>query len=197
MRDLGRPDAAPPAPPAARPQLIRSMNEQAMLDHIRWSGPVSRADLARISGLSKPTVSQVLGSLERSRLVQVAGTRTGVPGPAAVLYEIRPDAGHVLALDVGREYLRGALSDLTGAVLAQESVRTTATHGPGRVKDLEALADRLVRDGRTSLDAVTQTVLGSPGVYDPRRDALSLTGGSRDGTAPACSPSCASGSARP
>jgi predicted NBD/HSP70 family sugar kinase len=176
VRELGRPEAAPPAPPAARPQLIRSMNEQAMLDHIRWSGPVSRADLARISGLSKPTVSQVLGSLERSGLVRTAGTRTGVPGPAAVLYEVRPDAGHVLALDVGREYLRGALSDLSGAVVAHESAPTTATHGPGRMKDLVSLAERLVDAGGIPLAAVTQTVLGSPGVYDPRRDALSLTG---------------------
>ncbi len=176
MRDVARPDAAP-APTAARPQLIRTMNEQAMLDHIRWSGPVSRAELARISGLSKPTVSQVLGSLERSGLVRTAGTRTGVPGPAAVLYEVRPDAGHVLGLDVGREYLRGAISDLTGTVLAHESVRTTATHGPGRMKDLSALAERLVRTAGVELGEVTQTVLGSPGVYDPRRDALSLTGG--------------------
>lgn len=176
MRELGRPDAAPPAPPAARPQLIRSMNEQAVLDHIRWSGPISRADLARISGLSKPTVSQVLGALERSRLVRTAGTRTGVPGPAAVLYEVRPDAGHVLGLDVGREYLRGALSDLSGSVLAHESAPSTATHGPGRMKDLAALAERLADAGGIPFGAVTQTVLGSPGVYDPRRDALSLTG---------------------
>ena len=177
MTNLGRPDAAPPAPPTARPQLIRAMNEQAMLDHIRWSGPLSRADLARISGLSKPTVSLALSTLERSGLVRVAGTRTGVPGPAAVLYEVEPDAGHVLALDVGREFVRGALGDLTGAVRAHDSVRTRATHGPGRMKDLVALADRLLAEAGVAGGQVTQTVLGSPGVYDPRRDSLALTGG--------------------
>src|SRR5256886_15228486 len=90
----------------ARQQLIRTMNEQLLLDHIRRAGQLSRADLARISSLSKPTVSGALATLERAGLVRVSGTRTGVPGPAAVLYEIRPEAGFVLGLDVGRKYLR-------------------------------------------------------------------------------------------
>ena len=98
--------------PAARPQLIRAMNEQVMLDYIRRAGPLSRADLARISGLSKPTVSLALANIERAGLVQPAGHRTGVPGPAAILYEVRPEAGYVLGLDIGRQYIRGAISDL-------------------------------------------------------------------------------------
>jgi predicted NBD/HSP70 family sugar kinase len=174
---VGRQDQQRPSTAAARPQLIRAMNEQAMLERIRWDGPLSRADLARISGLSKPTVSLALANLERTGLVQVAGTRTGVPGPAAILYEIRPEAGFVLALDVGREYLRGALADLSGVVRAKHSVRSRAAHGPGRVQDLVRLAGQLLAEARLAREDITQTVIGSPGVYDPGRDALSLTGG--------------------
>ncbi|MGO9558478.1 MAG: hypothetical protein ACLPYW_05225, partial [Acidimicrobiales bacterium] len=50
---------------AARPQLMRAMNEQLMLEQVRSTGPVSRTDLARTSGLSKPTVAVALGNLER------------------------------------------------------------------------------------------------------------------------------------
>src|SRR4051794_20505565 len=78
---------------AARPQMLRAMNERTALDLVRRSGPMSRAELARLSGLSKPTVSLTLGNLERAGLVRVAGQRTGLPGPAAVLYEVRPEAG--------------------------------------------------------------------------------------------------------
>ena len=53
--------------------------------------------------------------------MQVAGRRGGVRGPAAVLYEIRPEAGYVLGLDVGRQYVRGALADITGTVQARRS----------------------------------------------------------------------------
>jgi DNA-binding transcriptional ArsR family regulator len=68
---------------AARPSLIRAMNEQLLLEHIRQRGSCSRAELARVSGLSKPTVSLALDNVERAGLVRIAGQRTGVPGRAA------------------------------------------------------------------------------------------------------------------
>src|ERR1700716_1939001 len=108
---------------AARPQLIRALNEHLLLSHIRQVGPCSRAALARISGLSKPTVSQALANVERSGLVRIAGQRTGVPGRSARLYEIRPDAGFVLGLDIGHHYLRGAIADLSGEIRARQSMR--------------------------------------------------------------------------
>src|SRR5258708_19367465 len=82
-------------------QLSRTRNEQLLLNQIRQLGLCSRADLARLSGLSKPTVSLALANVERSGLVRTAGQRTGVPGRSAVLYEIRPEAGYVLGLDIG------------------------------------------------------------------------------------------------
>ena len=161
---------------AARPQLIRAMNEQVMLDFIRRTGPLSRADLARISGLSKPTVSLALANIERAGLVQAAGHRTGVPGPAAILYEVRPEAGYVLGLDIGRQYIRGAIADLAGTVRTRTSVRVKATNGHGRVKELVALSASLLKEAGVSSSDITQTVIGSPGVYDPQRDALGLAG---------------------
>ena len=104
----------PGAISAARPQLIRALNERLLLGHIRDLAPCSRAELARLSGLSKPTVSLALAALERAGLIREAGQRTGRPGRSAVLYEIRREAGFVLGLDIGAQYLRGALADLAG-----------------------------------------------------------------------------------
>jgi DNA-binding transcriptional ArsR family regulator len=162
---------------AARPQLIRALNEQLLLGHIRQLGPCSRAELARLSGLSKPTVSLALANLERSGLIRIAGQRTGVPGRSARLFEISPDAGFVLGLDIGHHYLRGALADLTGEIRAKNSARTRASSVRGRIAELIRLADTLCADAGIARDAITQTVIGSPGVYDPRRGAMALTGG--------------------
>src|SRR5258708_1797888 len=162
---------------AARPQLIRALNEQLLLSHIRQVGPCSRADLARISGLSKPTVSQALANVERSGLVRLAGQRTGLPGRSALLYEIRPEAGFVLGLDIGHHYLRGALADLTAAIRAEPPARHRASTVRGRVAELIGLADSLCADAGVARSTITQTVIGSPGVYDPRRGAMALTGG--------------------
>ncbi|MEP7055048.1 MAG: ROK family protein [Actinomycetota bacterium] len=159
---------------AARPQLLREMNEQVLLDHIRVGGPLSRAELARISGLSKPTVSLALANIERAGLVREAGRRTGVPGPAAILYEVRPECGFVLGFDVGRQYLRGAIADMAGGIRAKMSVPVTATDGPSRVTELVSLAHVLLEQAHLTSADMTQTVIGSPGVYDPQRDALAL-----------------------
>jgi predicted NBD/HSP70 family sugar kinase len=162
---------------AARPQLIRVLNEQLLLDHIRNNGPCSRAELARVSGLSKSTVSIAMANVERAGLVREAGHRRGAPGRAAQLYEVTPEAGFVLALDVGRQFLRGALADLTGAVVARETVRSRAAHGRRRVSELIGLADGLTERAGISRATVTQTVIGCPGVYDRHADTIRLTGG--------------------
>jgi predicted NBD/HSP70 family sugar kinase len=188
----GRPTSALPPPEgtgaalfAARPSLIRAMNEQLLLEHIRQRGPCSRAELARVSGLSKPTVSLALDNVERAGLVRIAGQRTGMPGRSARLYEIRPDAGLVLGLDIGHEYVRGAIADLSGEIRARSSVRARATSVRGRVAELVGLADLLCGDASVPRAAITQTVIGSPGVYDPRRNAMKLTGGLRGWDRPA------------
>ena len=162
---------------AARPALIRALNEQLLLDHIRSSGPYSRADLARVSGLSKPTVSLALANLERAGLVQLAGQRTGVPGRTALLYEVRPEAGFVVGLDIGLRYLRGAVADLAGEIRARLSVPVRAATVAGRVAELVDLADELCARAGITRAAVIQTVVGSPGVYDPQRNLMALTGG--------------------
>src|SRR5262249_43469628 len=160
----------------ARPHVMRAMNEQLLLQHIRSADGISRADLARVSGLAKNTVSLALANLERASLVRPAGVRTGVPGPAAVLYEVRPDRGFVLALDVGRQYLRGGIADLNGENRGRASRRTHRTPGPAGAAALVVLADELLADARVSLPQIPKPVLGSPGVYAPRRSHVSLAG---------------------
>ncbi len=136
-----------------------------------------RADLTRVCGLSKPTVGLGLANLERDGLVRLAGRHRGVRGPSAVLYEVNPEAGFVLAVDVGREFVRGALADLAGTVRSRgrRSVHTARSHD--RVSELIGLAAELMDRAGVSQGDITDVVVGSPGVYDPRRDALTLAGG--------------------
>jgi predicted NBD/HSP70 family sugar kinase len=168
---------ADPGGLAARPQLMRAMNEQLLLSQVRRAGPLSRGDLVRLSGLSKPTVALALASLEHDELVQVAGRRTGTRGRAAALYEIRRDAGFVVGLDVGREYVRGSLADLAGVVRAKLTHRASSASAHARVSELATLADELLRTaGVRRSRAILQTVVGSPGVLDPDRGALTMVG---------------------
>ena len=162
---------------AARPQLLRALNEQLLLKHIRQVGRCSRAELARFSGLSKPTVSLALANVERAGLVREAGQQTGALGRSAVLYEVRPDAGYVLGLDIGRRFVRGAVADLAGNVLVRSQRPVRASSTSGRVAELVSLADDVCAASGVSRTEVTQTVIGSPGVYDPSLGSILLPGG--------------------
>lgn len=159
-----------------RPQYMRALNEAALLGALREKGQLMRGQLASISGLSKPTVASALTSLERAGLVRIAGQRTGMPGRIASLYEANPDAGFVIALDVGGEYLRGALADLGGTVHAYGEKQAHGASSRERTAELIALAEQLKAQAG-SRNAVIQTVVGSPGIYDARRDALRLARG--------------------
>ena len=161
---------------AARPRLIRTLNEQLLLERMRGNGPVSRGDLVSASGLSKPTVALALTSLERDALVQPAGRRVGSRGRSASLYEIRADAGFVLGLDVGREFVRGAVTDLAGTVRARQSRAARSSSGAARVRELAALAEELLRDaGVGGNGTLLQPVVGSPGIVEPDGRALQLS----------------------
>lgn len=160
---------------AAGPRLMRRLNEQLLLDRLREGGPVSRSELAAASGLSKPTVALALAALERDALVQHAGRRAGARGRTASLYELNREAGFVLGLDVGREFVRGAVTDLAGTVRARDSRSARSPSGSGRVRELAALGEELLAAaGVRRRGAVLQTVIGTPGVVDPGGRALRL-----------------------
>jgi predicted NBD/HSP70 family sugar kinase len=93
-----------------------------------------------------------------------------------VLYQVDPRAGYVLGLDVGSHYLRGAVTDLSGVVRARTSRRVKTRSGSGRVAELAGLGELLCAEAGIGPGDISQTVLGSPGIYDPARDALELTG---------------------
>lgn len=145
-----------------------------MLEYIREMGPVSRAQIARGTGLSKPTVSLALAELDRGRLVREAGRSSGTKGPTAILYEMNPRAGWVVGIDVGKEVVRAVLSELTGEVVARRDERARARSAASLIEQLGRVAHEVARDASLRWSQVTFTAIGSPGVFDPSRDQVVL-----------------------
>ncbi len=156
------------------PSLLKAMNERTVLEFIRQRGPVSRAQIARDSGLSKPTVSQALAVLERAGLVREAGRSSGTKGPSAVLYELNPTAGWVVGIDVGRAWLRAAIANLTGDVVARRDERARSRSARSLIEQIGRTAHGLAADAGIRWRQVTFAVVGSPGVLQPSRHQLAL-----------------------
>ena len=145
-----------------------------MLEVIRQQGPLSRAQVARESGLSKPTVSQALRALEYAQLVRAAGRSSGGKGPTAVLYEVNPRAGWVVGIDVGRSYVRAAIADLTGSVIARRDERAEVRSAATLIAQIGEIAHSLAAEAGLRWRQVTFAVVGSPGVFEPSRGQVAL-----------------------
>src|ERR671922_984208 len=159
---------------AGTPSHLRAINQQTVLDLIRQLGPVSRAHIARHSGLSKPTVSQALAGLERARLVRAAGRSSGGKGPTAVLYELNPRAGWVVGVDVGRAWVRAAIADLTGDIVARRDERARVRSMKALISEIGEIAHDLASEAGIKWRQVTFATVGSPGVIHPRRGQVAL-----------------------
>ncbi|HVQ88780.1 MAG TPA: ROK family transcriptional regulator [Actinomycetes bacterium] len=160
--------------PSGTPSLLRSLNARTVLELIRSAGPISRAQIARDSGLSKPTVSLALNRLVASAVVREVGRSSGGKGPAALLYQLDPAAGSVVGIDVGRGWIRAGVADLAGAVIAQRERRSTARSADAVLDRLGELLTELFDVAGLRRDRVTSWVLGTPGIVRPGASRLEL-----------------------
>ena len=156
-----------------------------MLECVRVAGPVSRAQIARDSGLSKPTVSQALTALVQAHLVREAGRSSGGKGPTAVLYELNPSAGWVVGVDVGRDWVRAATADLSGEVAGRNEEPAKPRSAKTLIAQIGRVARAAAAEAGVAWSKVTVVAVASPGVFGPDGDhplfAHNLPGWGRQG----------------
>jgi predicted NBD/HSP70 family sugar kinase len=160
--------------PRAIPPLLKRMNERAVLEMIRSDGPISRAQISRRAGISKPTVSLALESLLGARLVRQAAHDGDGPSYGAVFFEAVPEAALVLGLDLGARFLRGALCDLTGEVRARHDIEVAAANADRILDAIAALRTTLVEASGLPNERIDSVVIGVPGVVEAATGSVSL-----------------------
>ena len=156
----------------ATPPLLKHLNERAVLEAIRGGAPISRAEIARRTGISKPTVSLALRALHSQGLVRETAPDPSRPHYGALFFEPVPEAALVLAVDIGTRFIRAALGDLGGNVHTRRDVPFTGYDLESTIATVAALCEELVDEGvRARLDGA---VVGVPGVVDPIDGSVSL-----------------------
>ncbi|WP_406445337.1 ROK family transcriptional regulator [Streptomyces sp. NBC_01613] len=155
------------------PRVLRAMNDRAALDLLLEHGQLSRTRIGKLTGLSKPTASQLLARLEAAGLVLATGTTEGRPGPNAQLYEVNPAAAYAAGLDVTPERVLAAVADITGRTVGSFELQT-----PGRrptqpvVRQVTDALDGAVKAAGLARDDVHRLVIGTPGAFDPNTGRL-------------------------
>ncbi|TDR80080.1 ROK family transcriptional regulator [Paludibacterium purpuratum] len=163
------------APVTRGPVFVRQGNEWAIYQHLLALTPASSPQLAQSTGLSKVTTSAALNNLERLGLVTQSGVRVGSAGRSPRLYAPRAEAGFVVAFDMGAEWTRGALADLTGSVAVRQD-RRTPTHTADLIALLADMVSAMLAEHGVAPTDVLTKVIGSPGVLDAKKGCLRLAG---------------------
>lgn len=147
------------------PRLLRALNDRAALELLIDRGPLTRAQLGELTGLSKVTASQLVERLEGRGLVTRVGEQAGGRGPNAQLYAVQPGSAHVVGVDVGPDRVVAACADITGTVTGTVEHSTKDTDDPVGV--VHHAVVQAVSSADTQLASVRRVVLGTPGLVDP------------------------------
>ncbi|MEW1549868.1 ROK family transcriptional regulator [Streptomyces tsukubensis] len=160
----------------ASPSTARAINDRLALDLLQREGPLTAGQLKVLTGLSRPTVADLVERLQESGLIRIvgeAGARRR--GPNARVYGIAADRAQLAALDVRTQGVSLVVADLLGTTLAEASlpIARSMPTGPA-VERAAALLERTARDaGVTRLHSVA---VGVPGLIDPGTGELRESG---------------------
>ncbi len=144
-------------------RLTRRSNARLILRTVYEQGPLSRADVARCTGLTRTTVSEVVEGFVADGLIAEMGTGPSTGGKAPILLEVPADARHLVGVDVDQDEVNGAVVDLRGAVQARASRGLAGCDGVAALGELEALVLDLMRASGRPLVGIG---VGTPGLVD-------------------------------
>lgn len=159
--------------PGSQSSLHRA-NLERVVRAVRMAGSLTQAEIARSTGLSAATVSNIVRELKDGGTVDVTPTSSG--GRRARSVSLSGDAGIVVGVDFGHTHLHVAIGNLAHRVLAEEAepldVDASAAQGLDRA---EALVKRLIVTAGISPEKIVGVGLGVPGPIDVESGVLGST----------------------
>lgn len=157
-------------PEKATHQRTRTFNQKLVLRAIYDHNAISRAAVARLTGLTRTTVSQLVGELLRDGLVEEVGRGPSTGGKAPILLSVQALSRHLIGLDLGQSAFSGAVVDLRGNVLHSLRVPLEGRDGEQAVQVVIGLIDALLAaNGEKPTLGIG---IGAPGVIDSRRGTV-------------------------
>ncbi len=158
----------------ASPHLVRQLNDRKAFDLLLSRGPLTRPQLRSLTGLSRPTVGELVDRMEAAGLVAVVGeSGTDRRGPNAALYGVVADRAFVAGVEVRPRAVLAVVADVTGRTVGSSQVPFASDSSPVDVVHVvhSAVAAAQASSGVGVLRTV---VVGTPGLVDPSTGDLSF-----------------------
>lgn len=152
--------------------VARQLSVQAVINAFLERGAITRTKLAKITGLSKQTMSEVVRDLVRDGWLKEGGQVTGSVGRRAVIYELQESACQVLAVDLGGATCRAATAGLSGKILTEEVVETDPRGGVYIVDQIADLVNQMFEKSNINKRNVRMGVIAVSGVHQQSTGAI-------------------------
>jgi predicted NBD/HSP70 family sugar kinase len=156
------------------PPVLRQISVRAVMDVLLHAGPTSRAELSKITGLSKQTMSEVIRTLEESGWVREKGVTSGRIGRTAITYEVNGNAAYAVGIDIGATKTRIALVNIAGGIVGETEYPSDRRGGYHLIDQVEAMVLKILVDTGVASDLVLVAAIATPGVVDPTTGLLSM-----------------------
>ena len=156
-------------PAKATHRQTRQYNRRLVLRTLYDYGPVSRAEVARLTGLTRTTVSDVVGNLIQDGMAEEVGRGPSSGGKAPILVSVVDDARHVIGLDLGDSAFVGAIVNLRGEVRRSVELPVDNRDGDEALALVYRLVDELLGSGDGTLIGIG---VGTPGVIDTKSGTI-------------------------
>lgn len=147
------------------PELIKGINRQRILQAIRTGGPLSRAEVADRTGLTRPTVSSLVAELIEEGWVEEIGHGVSSGGRRPILLRFNPAARLAIGAELSAGHVRAVLCDLEGRVLARHKERVT-TADPATALQRVVAAVRAMQAAAPAQARLAGVGFGVTGVVD-------------------------------
>ena len=154
------------------PRLLRALNDRAALELLLSKGPLTRAQLGELTGLSKVTASQLVERLEERGLVARVGEQAGGRGPNAQMYAVVPATAYVVGVDAGPQHVVAGVADITGRIVGRTDV--SIGEGDDPVKVVHAAVVEAAAEAGAPIERIRRIVLGTPGLVDPKSGEITF-----------------------
>lgn len=150
-------------------QHTKTHNSQLILQTIYDRGRVSRADIARLTGLTRTTVSDIVGELMEDGLVAEVGIGPSAGGKPPILLSVVADSRHIIAIDLANSEFRGAVVNLRGEFRHRLELPVGDRDGDEALELVYRLVDELIALTDSPILGIG---IGSPGLMDARHGVV-------------------------
>jgi glucokinase-like ROK family protein len=153
----------------ATQQHTKRHNRDLVLNTVFGSPTVSRAEIARITGLTRTTVSQIVAGLMDEGLVQEVGVGSSRGGKSPILLSVVADSRHLIGLDLAQDRFCGALVNLRGEIRQTLDLPVPSGDGDAALAAVYELLDGLIAAATRPLVGIG---VGTPGLVDARHGVV-------------------------